>query len=88
MDEEDTLFFYIGMLIGILLTTSLFLLARPNGNSDIGLSYEAGNITCQKLTNNSEAYAIDWNYKYDKPKDSLICKIPENKENNLIQIIK
>ncbi len=45
-------------------------------------------MVCQKITNNTNAIAIDWTIENDEPEDSLICEILEKRiDGGLIQII-
>lgn len=75
----------ITILLGMVFLMAWIDLADNNMNADIGLSQEAGDLICQKLTNNSEAYAVDWKRSDGEPVDSLICKTIES-EKGLIRI--
>ena len=78
----------IGFFIGFLIAFIIFSITIPNGESDIGLSQEAGDLICQKITNNTNAIAQDWNHESDDPRDSLICIIKQERiDGGLIQII-
>jgi len=75
------------LMIGTIIGAFVLGTCAPNVNSDIGLSQEAGDLICQKITNNTNAYAVDWTNKQNEPEDSLICEINHEMVNGgLIQI--
>jgi hypothetical protein len=84
MESENVILILLtGIVIGMLIAPVVF----PNSLSEIGLNQRAGNLICQKITNNTNAYAIDWNHKQDEPEDALICEIKHEKiYGGLIQI--
>ena len=57
--------------------------------ADVHLSQESANLVCQKITNNTNAFAKDWDSNDEEPEDSLICIIQEERiSDGLIQIKK
>jgi hypothetical protein len=86
MDASEVIVGGTALIFGLMIGIAIAATANPNFESDIGLSQEAGDLICQKITNNTNAYAIDWTYKQDEPKDSLICEIKNQMGNGLIQI--
>lgn len=87
MDSDEIGYLLVGLLIGMVITIVLCLSLAPNGDADIGLSQEAGDLVCQKLTNNTNAIAVDWRNRNGEPRDSLICEIEHTRiDVGLIQI--
>jgi len=84
MDSGDIIIF---ILLGIMIGMILVAVVAPNVSSDIGLSQQAGNKICQTLKNNTNYYAVDWNHKYNQPRDSLVCKSNQTEQSNLIQVL-
>jgi len=88
MNDKAVIAFFLGIMMGTLILALLMNIISPNLNSNIGLSQEAGDLVCQRITNNSNAIAVDWRNKYDEPRDSLICKIrEETNAGGFIQVI-
>lgn len=88
MDGDEVFLIIIIMILGGIIGAGITMCVTPNLEADIGLSQEAGDLVCQKLTNNTDALAVDWNHRADEPRDSLICKIEQQRiEGGLIQII-
>lgn len=81
--------FVLGMFIGTILLFGVALLFGEIGG--IHLSHQSANKVCQELTNNSNAYAVDWqqtNFNGNYVRKSLICKLPTYDHTNLITIQK
>lgn len=86
-DNDNFIVFVLGFFFGVLIFALVGAIFMQNAEADIGLSQEAGDLICQKLTNNTNAYAVDWNYKQNEPRDALICEIThEMIDGGLIQI--
>jgi len=90
MENDEWVVFIAGLLIGIILVVCTIgaITNYKNLNVDVGLSKESADLVCQKITNNTNAIAIDWTIENDEPEDSLICEILEKRiDGGLIQII-
>lgn len=90
MDEEVGLLlasFLFGGMVALLIVVG-FTNGFTNVNVDVGLSQESADLVCQKITNNSNAIAIDWDQTQDEPEDSLICDLTKERvDGGLIQVI-